>query len=146
MRRIEGGDLATLAALHERRHAAIDPAFRAVCVHDVGTHGGDGARHREDRRDIAGADRARHRYPNHAEREIGSQRRYPFFLERTAGRGIADEADSVPGPVLRVGEVGDVAKDAADRAASDMDDVDIPTQFIGAFPGAISNLRCAKAA
>ena len=38
MRRVEGGDVASLAALDEGGEAAVDAALRAMRMHDIGAH------------------------------------------------------------------------------------------------------------
>ncbi len=86
MRRIESGDRAAVTALEGGAEATVDAALRAVRMDDVGAHLRDRARDGEDRRHVAGADRARHPGPDDAERELRRERCDPLFFKRAAGR------------------------------------------------------------
>jgi hypothetical protein len=73
--------------------------------------------------EIAQGNAAMHREAGGAERELGRDGGDDFVLEPAAGQGVADDADIVTGSGLGIDEIDDVAEDAADRGANDVDDL-----------------------
>ena len=72
--------------------------------------------------DVAGADMALHGDPVQAKRQLGFDAVKQLFLIRSAGGGIADDADLVTRADLRIDEIAHMPENAADRGAETMHD------------------------
>ena len=76
-----------------------------------------------DRGAVAGADMAAHRNAGKAERERWLERLERLFGAFAAGIAVGNQADAMAARGLFARQVDDVAKQAADRRAKDMQDV-----------------------
>ena len=146
MRRVEGGDRAALAPLDRGREAAVDAALRAVRMHDVGRACGATCRATAS---VAG------RSPGPIERAIGMRTTPSDSSAASAAIRSSSSAPPLtesqirptawPASRLRGRKVGDVAKNAADRAPHDMDDGELLAAIADAFRTAVLGDLLAKA-
>ena len=119
------------AAQQSADQASVHPALGAVAMDHVRFESADVFQGLGERREVRGRDAAAHRQPDGAEGEFWQEGRDRCLLEGPPRHGIAHDADRVPGRRLCGREVGDVAKDAADRCPEDVDD----------FPSAVCGHR-----
>src|SRR6186713_274471 len=82
------------------------------------------------RGDVARADMALHRRAPDAERQQTFHVAEQLFLERPAGRRIADDADGVAVRDLRFREVAHMPENAADRGAKAVNDAERSRQWL----------------
>ena len=104
------------------REPGEDAALGAVTVKHVDADGERPRPHGAQGREIADMRIAVHRDPRDAEGEMRREFRERALGPLASGRGVADEADGVPGLGLEAGEIDDVAKQAADRSPEHVED------------------------
>ena len=78
------------------------------------------------RRQITQADVPAHRHARDAVRELARERRKHCFRLRSAGRAIGDQSDAMSACGLTSRQIGDMAKQPADRCAHHMQNVERP--------------------
>ena len=123
MRAVDAGDRPP-AAEPGADQPAVDAALGAVAVHHVGLERAEVAHQLAHGAQIGGRDLPAHGKSRRAEREPRRDRGDQLVLEGAAVERIADDADRVAGLRLGAGEIDDVAEDAADRRADDVDDAE----------------------
>ena len=106
-----------------RDHPAIGAALGAMAVQNVEADLGEMFQNVTHRDEIAQRNAATHRDAAGAERESGRDGGDDLVFELAAGQGVADDADIVTGSGLCVDQIDDVAEDAADRGANDVNDL-----------------------
>ena len=109
-------------AAEQSRQAAIDAAFGAVRMYDIGfdhAHQRPEARNRREVRDMRVAV---HGVTCQAERQQRLERGENALAPRSASRRIAEDADLVAAFDLGAGQVLDMPKEPADRGSEDMQD------------------------
>ena len=101
---------------------AVHAALRAVAVHHVGLERAEVAQQLARGAQIGRRDLPAHGEAGGAEREPRRDRGDQVVLEGAAFERVADDADRVAGLRLGAREIEDMAKDAADRRAHEVDD------------------------
>ena len=115
----------------------VGATLGAMAMQDVGDDLAEMLEHPAHRHEIAQRDAAPHRKARGAERELRADRCDELVLETAAGGGVADDADVVAGFGLGIDEVDDVPKDAADRRAHDVDDLQPIRPVHDEFPAGV---------
>lgn len=103
-------------------HADESAGLGAVAMHDVGLERGDQAPQAEPDQHIVGRRFAADRHPVHAELQPRCELGKGLVGALTAGETVGEDADMMATIDLAVGDVEDVAEDAADRSAHGVQD------------------------
>ncbi len=104
----------------------VGAALGAVAVQDIGIERTDFLHQPQGGREVRRRQLPAHRRTFEAEGKEGRHFGDDLFRERRANRGVADDADRVAGAGLSLGEVADVAKQAADWRAEAVYDLQRP--------------------
>ena len=120
--RVEAGYAVTSCPQEGADGACIGAAFGAVAMHDIGSKRPHLAGDTPGGGEIGGRHLAAHGRADEAEREERPQLFEQLVIDAAAGRGFAHHADRMPGVVLGLGQIADVAKETADRLAEAVND------------------------
>src|SRR5262249_32827849 len=123
VRAVDAGDRPP-AAEPAADQTAVAAALRAVAMHHVGRERADMAQEIARGAQVGRRDLAAHGKARSAEGEARGDCRDQVVLEGAALERVADDPDVVAGGRLRGREIEDVAEDAADRRAHQMDDAE----------------------
>ncbi len=107
-------------------HADEGAGLGAVAVHHVGLERGDQAPHAKPHQDIVGRWLAADRYSVHAELQPRCELGKRLVGAFAAGQAVGENADMMAAIDLAVGDVEDVAENAADRSTHGVQDAKRP--------------------
>ena len=122
MRAIDARHLAATHAQHRADGPGEDAALGAMTVQDIGLEIANVPVEAACGFQVARGDLAPHRETRDAEGELRGEAGNGRILERAAGRSVANDANLMAGPGLGDRQIRDVAENAADRSADDMND------------------------